>query len=109
MGAALESLCGNSDGGRFCSGALQGGIIKSKTCPPKGGLYKCPGCVVTQTLEGPTDCTVNPDGVGRRRGHPDPQVETCGYSRLAPSGAGRAAAYSCAHGGPEWVAIGLVL
>jgi hypothetical protein len=45
IGHALPpgSLCDNRVAALFCRGALQGGIIKSKICPPKGGLYKCPG------------------------------------------------------------------
>ena len=35
-------------------------------------------------LEGPTSITVNPVGVGEVGLLRDPQVKTCGYSRLTP-------------------------
>ena len=40
-------------------------------------------------LEGPTFPTVNPVGVEGSIGFRDPQVKTCGYPRLAPSGPDR--------------------
>jgi hypothetical protein len=35
-------------------------------------------------LQGPTSITVNPVGVGEVELLRDPQVKTCGYSRLTP-------------------------
>ena len=42
---------------------------------------------IVPALEGPNLRRVNPVGVGRPGGLCYPQVQTCGYSRLAPAGA----------------------
>src|ERR1700682_1388307 len=34
----LRNLFGNIDLGRFCSAALQGGILEASTCPPRRAL-----------------------------------------------------------------------
>jgi hypothetical protein len=41
---------------------------------------------MSPALKGPTIQTVNPVGVGWSGGFRYPQVKTCGYSTLAPSG-----------------------